>query len=329
MLLTIAIPTYNRSTKLDETLNRLFKFIIDSKFKKEIILFVSNNGSNDDTLDILNKQRIIFENNDIIFKYNSFINNQGFDINVYKCYNECESEYVWLLSDDDIINEGSIDKIFNDIKNYNPNIIYYNFNQRPYTVEKPYILENTFYARFNHNSLKKIINWPKLSTIVLRKFANINRTNNTNLGFAHIELIMKIYYINGNLLLSKYFIGQPQNDYLDNIDFPPYIGNNLNTSLLNTLKNINKLEYFDSLRIPYTDPTISSLNTLGCFYRGKHMLSHNLKKELELEIINNILNLPLRIFFNYKFYYEFSKFIISYLIYINKKIINFLIYKNV
>ena len=62
MLLTIAIPTYNRSAKLDETLNRLFKLIIDSKFKKEIILFISNNGSNDDTSDILNKQRIIFEN---------------------------------------------------------------------------------------------------------------------------------------------------------------------------------------------------------------------------------------------------------------------------
>ena len=54
MLLTIAIPTYNRSAKLDETLNRLFKLIIDSKFKKEIILFVSNNGSNDDTSDNFN-----------------------------------------------------------------------------------------------------------------------------------------------------------------------------------------------------------------------------------------------------------------------------------
>jgi glycosyltransferase involved in cell wall biosynthesis len=320
MNLTITIPTFNRCKKLDKTLTNLLKQILDSKNKNHVKVFVSDNGSFDSTVDVLSHQNIKYTEQNIKLIYHSFKVNEGFDKNIYKCYDFCDTDYLWFLSDDDLFDNNAIDQIFNDILLFNPTIIYYNFEQHPFLKLNPYIIETKLHTSFDIIPLKKIINWPKLSSIVLKKINNYDKNNNFNSGYAHVELIIKAYFDNGNLLLSKYFIGQPQNDYLDNIEFPPYIGNNLNTSLLNTLKNINKPEYFDSLRIPYTDPTISSLNTLGCFYRGKHMLTHNLKKELELEIINNILNLPLRIFFNYKFYYELIKYFISLLFYFIMKI---------
>ena len=315
MSLTISIPTFNRCKKLDITLTNLLKHILNSKNKNHISVFVSDNGSNDSTLDVLCNQKIKYTEQNIYFNYHTFKDNEGFDTNIYKCYNSCDSDYLWFLSDDDLFDCHAIDQILNDISTYSPSIIYYNFLQHPFDKSNPYIIETKLYDNFDLIPLKKIINWPKLSTIVFKKDNNYNKINNFNSGYAHVELIIKAYFDKGKLLLSKYFIGQPQNDYLDNIDFPPYIGNNLNVSLFHTLKEINKLELYDHLRIAHTDPLISSLNTLGCFYRGKHVLTNNLKKELELQIFNNIGKTHYTTFLNYRFYFELIKYIVSIIYY--------------
>ncbi len=63
--------------------------------------------------------------------FNTFNENVGFDLNVLNCYNNCSSDYIWFLSDDDNIIDGVINTILTDIKNLSPNILFYNFDQFP------------------------------------------------------------------------------------------------------------------------------------------------------------------------------------------------------
>lgn len=316
MRLTIGIPTYNRALKLKLQLANLLNVISKSSYKDSITISVSNNGSDDNTIEIIKEYENIYKQSKILFFSNNFPSNNGFDSNILYLYNENISDFIWFLSDDDEIQENSIEQIFTDINKFNPDIIYYNFNQEPYTINKPYIKELSIYNFKDHiPGIKKIIDWPKLTSLVFKNNKRYIKLNSNNLGYAHVELVLINILFNGKVLLSNFFIGKPQIDYLDNIDFPPYIGNNLNKSLNITLESLNKLYLFNSLKIPYTDPFISSLNTLSCFYRGKHMLTNKLKKELELQIFINIRKLNFITLSNYKLYLEFIKFILSYFFY--------------
>ncbi len=71
-ILTIAIPTFNRSTRFEKALNDLLSQITKSGKGKYISVVVSDNGSTDNTSEIADKQRKIFSNNNIPFSINVF-----------------------------------------------------------------------------------------------------------------------------------------------------------------------------------------------------------------------------------------------------------------
>lgn len=105
-ILTIAIPTYNRSEILKKNLENIFGFI---GFETEI--FVSDNGSIDDTPQVCESfQR--FSN----FTYLRHENNQGYDVNVMTCAESAKGEYIWFLSDDDSISLELHRKVLSIIK---------------------------------------------------------------------------------------------------------------------------------------------------------------------------------------------------------------------
>jgi glycosyltransferase involved in cell wall biosynthesis len=105
-ILTIAIPTYNRSEILKKNLENIFGFI---GFETEV--FVSDNGSIDDTPQVCESfQR--FSN----FTYLRHQNNQGYDVNVMTCAENAKGEYIWFLSDDDSISLDLHRKVLSIIK---------------------------------------------------------------------------------------------------------------------------------------------------------------------------------------------------------------------
>jgi len=324
MRLTIGIPTYNRALKLKLQLNNLCKLISKSSFKNHITVYVSNNGSNDNTIEIIKEYEVKFKQSEISFISNNFPINKGFDTNILFLYYENKSDFIWFLSDDDEIQENSIEQIFIDINKHNPDIVYYNFNQEPYTFITPYIEQSSIY-KFNDNitGLKKIINWPKLTSLVFKKRNNNIILPHNNFGFAHIELVLFNSIPNGIILFSNYFIASVQNDYLDNINFPPYIGNSLNQSIKITLEKLDQNIYYEILKIPNTDPLISSLNMLGASYRNKFLLNSNLKNELLSTIKYELKKRNYKLLINYRFIFELFKYIISYLFFVNKYANNF------
>ena len=107
--LTIAIPTYNRSAFLKQSLVRISKQIIN--LEKDIELIVSDNCSTDDTKEVVEE----FIQCGLPIIYNRNISNIGMDGNFVYCFQNASSKYVWVLGDDDYLTEGTISKLLSII----------------------------------------------------------------------------------------------------------------------------------------------------------------------------------------------------------------------
>lgn len=113
-LLTIAIPTYNRAEILKQKLSFLFS-IID----EDCLILISDNASEDNTIDIV--KPFIEQFSNIVYHKNT--TNLGYDANVLKCVELSTTDYVWVLSDDDDMEQNTPSIIINYIKKDSPDLI--------------------------------------------------------------------------------------------------------------------------------------------------------------------------------------------------------------
>ena len=107
ILLTIAIPTFNRANILDEAIKRILPEI--KQFEEFIELIISDNFSEDNTWEVI--QRNLSESklkNAISFRQSQ---NTGYYGNFRKCRELSHGKYFWLLSDNDHLTNGVITKV--------------------------------------------------------------------------------------------------------------------------------------------------------------------------------------------------------------------------
>ncbi|MEO6816071.1 MAG: glycosyltransferase family 2 protein [Edaphobacter sp.] len=124
-LLTIAIPTYNRSKELELLLSVLAPQLTGHP---EIELYISDNASPDDTPALVQR----FEADGLFARYHRHPENIGPDANFVSCFRAARGKYFWLFSDDDIILPGTIDSLLSHITHSDFDIIYatsYGFRQ--------------------------------------------------------------------------------------------------------------------------------------------------------------------------------------------------------
>lgn len=283
MKLTIAIPTYNRAKRLKKALSDLLNEIKLSKNQAKLSVYVSNNGSSDETPAIIEEAEHLFCASNVEFTSRNAESNQGFDSNVITCYRESPGDYVWFLSDDDNLTPGSIDMVFSDINLFQPSLIYYNFDQAPYNQANPYVTTLEFFEQVTRENIivmDKIVKWPKLSSLIIKKCPAGLQVPDLRSGFAHITLALQVALSNGKVVHSPFFIAFPDLDYLDHIDFVPFIGNNMNDCIRWTLAQNDRESLWDLLEFPHADPLTSSLHTLRAYYRGQYTLTLPLKNEL-------------------------------------------------
>ncbi len=119
-ILTIAIPTYNRSPFLEQSLKRITSQI--SGLEDEIELLVSDNCSSDNTQQVVEK----FINAGSPIIYNKNITNLGMDGNFVYCFKSATAKYVWILGDDDYLIEGTISKLLSIMKSGEYGLIHLN-----------------------------------------------------------------------------------------------------------------------------------------------------------------------------------------------------------
>ncbi len=297
--LCIAIPTFNRAVRLEKAFKDLLSQIIHAKKKQLLSVFVSNNGSTDGTSDVIERYKENFKKNDICFSSFSFNYNRGFDANVLNCYKRCDAEYVWFLSDDDNIMDGAICSIMDDIQTFSPTVLFYNFNQPPFLIGNQYIQETNLFNYVdeeNIQSISKIIYWPKLSALVIKVSDEwlYSDLDDFNYGFMHVALAIQAALNSGRVLHSVNFVAGPDDDYLDHIDFPPYIGNSL-VEMIDVifLKN-ERYDIYNKLDLKKNDSLSVSLAYLGSYYRGRIKISPSLKSEIHANILYEIRNIQIK-----------------------------------
>ena len=89
-MLTIAIPTYNRAARLQTQIECLLP-----QLRPGVRLHVFDNGSTDDTRSVVEKYA------DRGVSYTRAAYNGGAGRNFFRCMEECQTEWLWMLSDDD------------------------------------------------------------------------------------------------------------------------------------------------------------------------------------------------------------------------------------
>ena len=110
--LTIAIPTYNRAKQLDRQLNWAVNAIADRW--DEIELLVSDNASPDETPQVCQKWQAQTNGRMRIFRQSK---NIGITRNCLFCIQEARGDFVWTVSDDDVVLEGTLGWVLSKISN--------------------------------------------------------------------------------------------------------------------------------------------------------------------------------------------------------------------
>lgn len=111
ILLSIVIPTWNRSSSLDAALRHLLPQL--ESYSREIEIIISDNGSTDDTQNALKKVNSACPNLNIRLNRNK--ENLGFYGNLKICRELSIGKYLWVLSDDDYVCAGVINDIMRNI----------------------------------------------------------------------------------------------------------------------------------------------------------------------------------------------------------------------
>lgn len=133
MLLSICIPTYNRSSQLDNCLNSI---LVSNSFSNEndFEICISDNNSKDKTEEVVKKYTKYIKIN-----YNKNSQNLGFAKNAIKVISMAKGKYSWLIGDDDLILPKTIKKILNILR-LNSDINFFFINS--------YYLNSNFLEKF-------------------------------------------------------------------------------------------------------------------------------------------------------------------------------------
>ena len=165
-LLTLAIPTYNRRLKVKRLLDRLVAINSQSPWGDAVDVLVSDNASNDGTHELVSEYRHVIPN---LRSYRQQ-HNVGFDGNVFKCYDEARGQYVWLHSDDDLPDLGSVDKIVNALRTHSPDVLRFSFRQPADANLGAFQFATDVHLDDSPAScIELVMRFPKVSTYVLRK----------------------------------------------------------------------------------------------------------------------------------------------------------------
>ena len=171
-LLSICIPTYNRSEFLQENLNQILNQ--GKGFFSEIEVLIGNNGSSDNTAEVLKN----FPN----IKVFDIDFNNGINPILLLLSKHAKGKYIWLLGDDDIPNDGLIElilKILKENKNFNISIF----------------LEGSIYTSIDELIVKK-----KKNSIFKKE--TLNKIES--------EVIKKSGFISSNIINRKIYLSKFQ-----------------------------------------------------------------------------------------------------------------------
>lgn len=297
MLLSICIPTYNRS---ESVLNQL-EFLInefDSSFTGLLEIIVSDNSSTDNTPEKISNLYLKDYSDLISLNVNS--NNVGIAENLKVLTRLANGDFVWFLSDDDILLPGVLNKIFHILKNYEIlNFIFINFQNKEIKGL------NKFFGYHKENCKELAL--------------NIFSYNYSPLVFISSCIYRKSNLVEvfddkmSNLITSPLFYSfysfSKDNVYIMKDDYVIYTAGNASYSGLKRIMNIKFVEF------------VSILNHLEFYGYDKNLIFKSIQKFLENQIhahlLYNFFNLKQSIrlykYYSYKSIFHLPSNIVSFI----------------
>jgi hypothetical protein len=121
-ILTIAIPTYNHAAKLAAQLERLVP-----QLTPEVRLCVYDNASPDNTREVVAKFPGV--------SYFCAVTNCGAGRNIFRCFEECRTEWVWVLSDDDLVTISAVADLLAVLQGESADFVHTNSWAAPYVQD--------------------------------------------------------------------------------------------------------------------------------------------------------------------------------------------------
>lgn len=241
--LTIAIPTYNGEKHLKDTLESILCQINDN-LRNRVDILVSDNASNDNSSVIVSEYSRMYPGT---IKYSKNEKNIGAENNFDIAVKSSSGEYVWLLSDDDKLVKGSIDKIIEVLDaNNDLSALFVNWllcNDNLSNISEPHLkIEDDIFFEDSNEYLKVLKYLPMLvsSNIFKRKlWESVDTEKYYNSGWIHY--ITLLHVISGR---KSCCIARPCVLYRMNNDRWDKSGN---VSLLNTVKMIKLMDELPAL----------------------------------------------------------------------------------
>lgn len=139
-LLTLCIPTYNRSFCLDSLLKRIENQTGELVTEQFLELIVSDNCSNDNTTQIVHQ----YIDRGMPIHYIKNESNLGMDGNFVQCFKRATGKYIWLLGDDDFLKEGALNKILLVLNNAEYGLVHLQVGSKIELFKSEYIDSQRF-----------------------------------------------------------------------------------------------------------------------------------------------------------------------------------------
>lgn len=105
-LLSIFIPTFNRSAYLEQTITHFVREIEEFNLYDSVEILVGDNASSDSTMEILKRLKKVSENEGVAFRFYRNDSNVGITNNLIKGTGEVKGKFVWIFGDDDVYQKG-------------------------------------------------------------------------------------------------------------------------------------------------------------------------------------------------------------------------------
>lgn len=129
-LLSIGVPVYNRHPEIRQLICELCYQI--AALPEFVEVYIHDNSRNPNNRDLLRQLTPIFP----FLKYKRHHSNVGADMNVISLYLEGDSEYQWIIGDDDLLMPGSIAYVIDVIRKYRDEGVH-NIYLNPLNVDLP------------------------------------------------------------------------------------------------------------------------------------------------------------------------------------------------
>jgi glycosyltransferase involved in cell wall biosynthesis len=195
-LLTIAIPTYNRSGFLGQLLDSLVEQV---RSEPRVEVLVSDNASTDGTASLIDERQRL----GLRLRYLRNAENIGPDANFLQCFESASGKYVWIIGDDDLLLPGAVEHVLEYLCRDEYDLAYLSsigFSGDDAVVKPPVIsrkgvriyTDPALFVKRVHIFMTliscNIINKDRVATVAHEPFSKLVNTNLIQLGWTFTAL---------------------------------------------------------------------------------------------------------------------------------------------